>query len=224
MHDLGLRSTAGVAEPGYRAVGYVERDAFAAAVLVARMEDQTLDQAPVWDDLTGFDGRQWRSAVDLVSAGYPCQPFSVAGKRKGADDPRHLWPHVARVVAECGPVWVFLENVSNHLNLGYREVREELEDLGYGVTEGLFTAAEVGAPHRRQRLFVLAHVLGRQVLKTAMAGSDSSAARRTFEPAVRRGADGLACRVDAATAWSGWLPRMRGELSRFGSTAMLEAV
>ena len=56
LHDLGLRSTAGVAEPGYRAVGYVERDAFAAAVLVARMEDETLDQAPVWDDLTGFDG------------------------------------------------------------------------------------------------------------------------------------------------------------------------
>ena len=150
--DLGLA----LAEPGYRAVGYVERDAFAAAVLVARMEDQTLDQAPVWDDLTGFDGRPRRGAVDLVSAGYPCQPFSVAGRRKGTDDPRHLWPHVARVISECGPVWAFLENVSNHLNLGCREVREELEGLGYGVTEGLFTATEVGAPHRRQRLFVLA--------------------------------------------------------------------
>ena len=119
--------------PGTRAMGYVERDAFAAAILVARMEDQTLDQAPVWDDLTGFDGRQRRGAVDLVSAGYPCQPFSVAGKRKGADDPRHLWPHVARVVAEWGPVWVFLENGPNHPNLGYREVREELEDLAGAV-------------------------------------------------------------------------------------------
>ena len=88
---------------------------------------------PVWDDLTGFDGRQRRGAVDLVSAGYPCQPFSVAGKRKGADDPRHLWPHVARVVAEWGPVWVFLENGPNHPNLGYREVREELEDLAGAV-------------------------------------------------------------------------------------------
>ena len=77
--DLGLA----LAEPGYRAVGYVERDAFAAAVLVARMEDQTLDQAPVWDDLAGFDGRPWRGAVDLVSAGYPCQPFSVAGTVQG---------------------------------------------------------------------------------------------------------------------------------------------
>jgi len=124
--DLGLA----LAEPGYRAVGYVERDAYAAAVLVARMEDQTLDRAPVWDDLATFDGRPWRGLVDILSAGYPCQPFSVAGRRRGTVDPRHLWPHVARVIAEYGPVWVFLENVPNHLNLGYREVREELEDLG----------------------------------------------------------------------------------------------
>ena len=88
--------------------------------------------------------------------GYPCQPFSIAGRRKGADDPRHLWPHVARIIGECAPEWVFLENVANHLNLGYREVRGELESLGFRVTEGLFTAAEVGAPHRRQRLFILA--------------------------------------------------------------------
>ena len=92
--DLGLA----LSEPGYRTVGYVERDAFAAAVLVARMEDQTLDRAPVWDDLAGFDGRPWRGAVDLVSAGYPYHPFSVAGKCKGADDPRQLWPqrHLCR--------------------------------------------------------------------------------------------------------------------------------
>jgi len=151
--DLGLM----LAEPGYRAVGYVERDAFAAAVLVARMEDAALDQAPVWDDVAAFDGRPWRGAVDVLTAGYPCQPFSVAGRRQGTDDPRHLWPHIARIIGECAPEWVFLENVANHLNLGYREVRGELEGLGFRITEGLFTAAEVGAPHRRQRLFILAH-------------------------------------------------------------------
>ena len=154
--DLGLK----LAEPGYRAVGYVERDAYAAAILVARMEEAVLDQAPVWDDVAGFDGRPWRGVVDCLSAGYPCQPFSVAGQRRGTDDSRHLWPHIARVIAECRPEWVFLENVANHLNLGYREVRGELEGLGFGVTEGLFTAAEVGAPHRRQRLFILAHAEG----------------------------------------------------------------
>lgn len=153
--DLGLH----IAEPGYRAVGYVERDAYAAAILVARMADAALDPAPVWDDLASFDGRPWRGAVDLVLAGYPCQPFSVAGRRRGTDDPRHLWPHVARIIDGCRPGSVFLENVPNHLNLGYREVREELDGMGFVVAEGLFSAAEVGAPHRRERLFVLARRL-----------------------------------------------------------------
>jgi len=123
-------------------VCYVEREAYAAATLVARMEDAALDTAPVWDDVGTFDGRPWRGAVDILTGGYPCQPFSVAGQRKGAEDPRHLWPHFARIIGECQPEWVFLENVANHLNIGYREVRGELENLGYRVTEGLFTAAE----------------------------------------------------------------------------------
>lgn len=103
--DLGLA----IACPRYRTVGYVERDAFAASIIVARMEDAALDHAPLWDDIASFDGRPWRGAVDIVTAGYPCQPFSVAGKRRGADDPRHLWPHVARIIDEVEPPFVFLE-------------------------------------------------------------------------------------------------------------------
>ena len=116
--DLGLT----IALPGYRTVGHVERETYAAATLVARMEDASLDRAPVWDDVATFDGRPWRGAVDIVTAGYPCQPFSVAGKRRGADDPRHLWPHVARIIAEVEPPFVFLENVAHHLRLGFPEV------------------------------------------------------------------------------------------------------
>jgi DNA (cytosine-5)-methyltransferase 1 len=150
--DLGLA----IAIPGYRAVGHVERETFAAATLVARMEDASLDQAVIWDDVVTFDGRPWRGAVDIVTAGYPCQPFSVAGKRQGADDPRHLWPHVARIIAEAEPPFVFLENVAHHLRLGFPEVASGLVGMGYKVAAGLFTAAEVGAPHRRERLFILA--------------------------------------------------------------------
>jgi len=150
--DLGLH----IACPGYRTVGYVEREAFAAATLVARMEDKALDPAPVWDDLTTFDGRPWRGLVDILTAGYPCQPFSVAGRRLGEADPRHLWPHVARIIRECDPPIVFLENVANHLRLGFPEVARELVGMGYVLAAGLFTAAEVGAPHRRERLFILA--------------------------------------------------------------------
>ena len=150
--DLGLA----IAIPGYRAVGHVERETYAAATLVARMEDASLDQAVVWDDVGTFDGRPWRGAVDIVNAGYPCQPFSVAGKRRGADDPRHLWPHVARIIGEVQPPFVFLENVAHHLRLGFPEVASGLVGMGYKLAAGLFTAAEVGAPHKRERLFILA--------------------------------------------------------------------
>ncbi|PZU62242.1 MAG: DNA cytosine methyltransferase [Brevundimonas sp.] len=154
--DLGLH----IAEPGYRTVGYVEREAHAAAALVARMDDQALAPAPIWDDLRSFDGRPWRGRVHIVSAGYPCQPFSQAGRRRGEADPRHLWPEVSRIVQEVGPRWVFLENVEGHLSLGFGEVAGELQRLGYGVKAGLFTAAEAGAPHARKRLFILADADG----------------------------------------------------------------
>ena len=77
--DLGLH----IAEPGYRTVAFVEREAHAAATLVARMEDSSLAQAPIWDDLKSFDGKPWRNSVHIVTAGYPCQPFSLSGGRRG---------------------------------------------------------------------------------------------------------------------------------------------
>lgn len=151
--ELGLR----LAVPAARAVCYVEVEAYACAVLAARMEEGILAPAPVWTDLRTFDGRPWRGVVDLVAAGYPCQPFSHAGKRGGAADERHLWPHVARVVGEVEPVLVFLENVAGHLSLGFDRVVADLHGLGYEVAAGLFTAEEVGAPHRRERLFALGY-------------------------------------------------------------------
>lgn len=150
--DLGLS----LGEPHARTVCYVERDAFAAAVLVARMADEALCDAPIWDDLKSFDGCPWRGVVDIVAAGYPCQPFSTAGKRRGEGDPRHLWPDVARIVRECQPWRIVLENVEGHLALGFSTVLGELRRLGYRVAAGLFSAREVGAAHLRRRLFVVA--------------------------------------------------------------------
>lgn len=151
--DLGIA----IAQPGYRTVCYVEREAHAAATLVARMADEALDQAPVWDDLKSFDGTAWRGRVHILSAGYPCQPFSVAGKRRGKADPRHLWPDVARIIDEADPAVVFLENVEGHIDLGFAEVAGELRRMGYHAKAGLFTAREAGASHRRRRLFIMAH-------------------------------------------------------------------
>lgn len=151
--ELGLH----IAEPRYRTVCYVERDSFAASVLVARMEDQVLCEAPVWDDLATFDGGAWRGSVDLLTAGYPCQPFSAAGRKLAEKDPRHLWPHVARIIGDTHPSIVFLENVSGHVDRGFHQVAGELQGLGFVVEAGLFSALEVGAPHWRVRLFVLAY-------------------------------------------------------------------
>ena len=180
--DLGLT----IAIPGYRAVGHVERETYAAATLVARMEDASLDQAVVWDDVGTFDGRPWRGAVDIVTAGYPCQPFSVAGKRRGADDPRHLWPHVARIIGEVEPPFVFLENVAHHLRLGFPEVASGLVGMGYRLAAGLFTAAEVGAPHKRERLFILAIREGDEL---------ADPARLLWHPVEWREPDGTAAAV-----------------------------
>lgn len=149
--ELGLE----LALPGARLVGVVEGEAFAVAHLVEAMEAGLLAKAPVWSDVRTFRGRAWRGAVDILTAGYPCQPFSHAGNRRGTEDPRHLWPHVRRIANQARPRCIFLENVSGHLSLGFDVVYRELRRLGYEIEVGLFTAAEVGVPHERQRLFIL---------------------------------------------------------------------
>jgi DNA (cytosine-5)-methyltransferase 1 len=155
--ELGLK----LAVPAARTVCFVEREAYCCEVLAERMEDGCLDEAPIWTDLRTFDGKPWRGVVDCVTGGYPCQPFSVAGKRKGDQDDRHLWPEVARVVREVGPEWCFFENVGNHLRLGFEQAHDELSGMGYVVAAGLFSAEEVGATHKRERLFVVGHAGGR---------------------------------------------------------------
>ena len=151
--ELGLKR----AWPNVRTVAYVEIEAFAVANLVSKMEAGKLDVAPVWTDVKTFDGSPFRKRVHIVTAGYPCQPFSVAGKRKGTKDSRHLWPHIARIIEAVRPVWFIGENVPGHLSIGFPEVYRNLRNMGYSVEAGLFTAAEVGAPHKRQRLFILSY-------------------------------------------------------------------
>lgn len=151
--DLGLM----LAEPGYHTRAFVEWEDWPRTVLIAAQRAGYFAPAPIWDDLRSFDARPFRGAFDIVLAGYPCQPFSAAGKREGANDPRHLWPDVARVIGECRPEWVFLENVPGHVTLGLENALRELWGMGYTPAASLFSAAEVGAPHQRLRIFILAH-------------------------------------------------------------------
>ena len=151
--DLGLRD-AGVA----RTVCYVEREAHAAAVLVARMADGRLDEAPIWSDVCSFDGRPWRGSVDLVVGGFPCQDISSAGSRAGIIDGARsgLWREYARIVREVGPRFVFVENVGALLVRGVDVVLGDLAGMGFDAEWGVFRASDVGAPHRRERIFILA--------------------------------------------------------------------
>jgi DNA (cytosine-5)-methyltransferase 1 len=150
--ELGLE----VAGLALHPLVYVEREVYAAANLVARMEEQAIPSAPVWDCVDTFDATPLHGIVDGLVGGYPCTSFSVAGKREGLKSELNLWPHFARIVRECEPRWCFLENVANHLNLGFDVVARELQEMGYRVAATLCQAADVGAPHKRERLFILA--------------------------------------------------------------------
>lgn len=154
--DLGLK----IAVPEARAACYVEVDRRCQDLLVRRMGGGVLDAAPVWGDLKRIDAGRWRGVVDCVVGGYPCQPFSTAGSRRGADDRRHLWPDIAKIIRECEPEWCLFENVGGHLSLGAPDVVGDLVGMGFRVALGFFTARELGAPHGRKRLFVLAHADG----------------------------------------------------------------
>jgi DNA (cytosine-5)-methyltransferase 1 len=150
--DLGVRAC----RPDHALVGVVERQAYCAAVLVGRMAEQALDQAPIWDDLATFDARTWRGAVDLVTAGFPCQPVSLAGQRRGQDDERWLWPEVWRITRECGARLLFIENVPGLRSLGLADILADLAACGWSAEWDCVPASAVGAPHGRDRLFILA--------------------------------------------------------------------
>jgi DNA (cytosine-5)-methyltransferase 1 len=152
--DLGLR----LAVPSLRTVCYVEREAYCCAVLEARMADGVLDAAPIWTDVTTFDGRPWRGVVDCITGGFPCQDISNAGGRTGLNGEHSgLWFEYARIIREVGPRFVFVENVAALAVRGLDIVLGTLASLGFDAEWDVFSAAQVGAPHWRKRLFILAH-------------------------------------------------------------------
>jgi len=144
----------------HRVLAHVEIEAYAVANLVAKMEEGRLDPAPIYTDLKTLPVDCFRDRVSILTSGYPCQPFSAAGKRAGKDDPRHLWPYILDIIKAVRPVRCFFENVEGHISLGLREVIEDLEGLGYSTAWGIFSASEVGAPHQRKRVFILADTSG----------------------------------------------------------------
>ena len=210
--DLGLSAAAGC-----ETVCYVERDSHAASVLVARMEESALDSAPVWDDLSTFDGAAWRGAVDIISAGFPCQPFSSAGKQRGKADDRWLWPIIADTIDAVRPGRVFLENVPGLVKHGLADVLGSLNEMGFDAEWGCFRASEVGASHRRERFFLLADANGESTGRDVAAASGTEERYGRLDEDKRNGfADGVGSAgrarpdtfppaPDDADGWERWI-------------------
>lgn len=140
---------------------------------------------PNLGDLKTVDWENTES-VDILTAGYPCQPFSTAGQRKGANDPRHLWPSIKEIISRIRPGIVILENVRGHLTLGFKEVLKDLTEIGYDARWEIIRASDVGAPHRRERLFVLAkpsnsNSFGREVREFRTEGNQGKSQSQSSE-------------------------------------------
>ncbi|MFZ4431402.1 MAG: DNA cytosine methyltransferase, partial [Phycisphaerales bacterium] len=143
---------------GWRTVCAVEWDRYAASVLVARQNDGCLPPFPIWDDVCTFDGRPWRGRVDVVSGGFPCQDISIAGTGKGlSGDRSSLWFEMARIIREVGPRYVLVENAAVLNRRGLDRVLGDLAAMGFDAEWGVYSAEQAGAPHLRQRTWIVAY-------------------------------------------------------------------
>lgn len=148
---------------GIETVAFCEREPFCQKVLKKQWSD-----VPVFDDVKTLSRKlleekgviETGGTVDIISGGYPCQPFSLAGERKGEEDDRHLWPEVKRLLQEIRPTWFVGENVAGHVTLGLDTVLLDLENIGYTWQPFVIPASSVGANHERYRVFVVAHSNG----------------------------------------------------------------
>jgi len=163
MNELALFSGAGggiLASYllGWRTVCAVERDAYAAQVLAQRQNDGILEAFPIWSDITSFDGKTWRGIVDVISGGFPCQDISSAGKGAGIEGERSgLWSEMARIIGEVRPSYVFVENSPMLVSRGLTRVVSDLAEMGYDAQWARFSASNFGAPHIRDRIWIVAH-------------------------------------------------------------------
>ncbi|MQZ32506.1 DNA cytosine methyltransferase [Acinetobacter haemolyticus] len=143
---------------GWNTICAVERDAYAAQVLAQRQNDGILKAFPIWSDITTFDGRPWAGIVDVISGGFPCQDISIAGKGAGIDGERSgLWSEMARIISEVRPKFVFVENSPMLISRGLTRVISDLAKMGYDAEWTRLSASNLGAPHQRDRIWIVAN-------------------------------------------------------------------
>ena len=161
MNELALFAGAGGGILGGKLLGWktvcaVEWEPYPTSVLIARQNEGVLPPFPIWDDVRTFDGRPWRGRVDVVSGGFPCQDISAAGKGAGIDGARSgMWGHMARIIGEVRPRFVFVENSPMLTSRGLGRVLGDLASMGYDARWGVLGAVHAGAPHKRDRIWIV---------------------------------------------------------------------
>ena len=142
---------------GWRTICAVEWEVYPASVLLARQNDGSLPPFPIWDDVCTFDGRPWAGIVDVVSGGFPCQDISIAGNGDGLDGERSgMWREMARIIGEVRPRFAFVENSPMLVTRGLERVLADLTAMGYDSRWGVVSAADIGAKHKRERIWIVA--------------------------------------------------------------------
>ena len=149
--SLGLEATG-----GFETVAFCDYEPFCQKVLRKHWEE-----VPIYKDVKELTYEKLKTdgidKIDIITGGYPCQPFSVAGSKKGEQDPRHVWPEMFRLIKECRPTWVIGENVGGHIKLGLDTVLKDLESEGYSTRTFSISAASIGANHKRERVWIVAY-------------------------------------------------------------------
>jgi DNA (cytosine-5)-methyltransferase 1 len=197
----------GLERAGMNTVAFCEIDRFCQRVLTRHWP-----HTPLYDDIKQLTARRLHhdgiNSIDLICGGYPCQPFSIAGNRRGHDDPRHLWPEMYRLIREIRPRWVICENVAGHVELGLDTVLADLGHADYSATPFIIPACAVGAPHRRDRVWIVAHTtrlglpgaLGSQGRQSAKELPSQTLRWELPAPFTVGSDDGIPCRLERTQA------------------------
>ena len=200
----------GLERAGMETIAFCENDKKARLVLQKHWPD-----VPIFEDVKTLTYEKLKKLfpIDLISGGFPCQPFSVAGKQRGNQDDRHLWPEYFRLIQEIGPRWVIGENVAGLINLGLDEVLSDLDSANFSCQTVIVPACAITAPHRRDRVWIVAHTKSERVQGSGAIGQQESEAHGgaglslrggaerigdfwAIEPQLARVADGIPNRVD----------------------------
>ena len=141
---------------GWRTVCAVESHRYAASVLARRQNEGHLEPFPIWDDVCTFDGRPWKGIVDVISGGFPCQDISIAGRGEGIEGAQSgLWVEMARIISEVRPKYIFVENTPVLTSRGIGRILGDMATMGYNAEWGVLGAHSLGAPHKRDRIWIV---------------------------------------------------------------------